>query len=43
MTLAKIHFSAGRSREGCGRSNDCFQRNPKHDAALELLKQWKNR
>ena len=41
VTLAKIHFSAGRSREGVQALERLLQRNPKHDAALELLKQWK--
>ncbi len=37
MTLAKIHFSAGRSREGIGVLERLLQRNPTHPVALELL------
>ena len=43
VTLAKIHFSAGRSREGVQVLERLLQRNPKHAAALELLSQWKGR
>ena len=43
MTLAKIHFSAGRSREGIAVLERLLQRNPTHPVALELLRQWKPR
>ena len=43
VTLAKIHFSAGRSREGIGVLERLLQRNPTHPVALELLKEWKGR
>ena len=41
MTLAKLHFIAGRSQEGIAVLERLLQRNPKHAVALELLAQWK--
>ena len=41
VTLAKIHFSAGRSKEGIAVLEQLLQRNPKHAVAVELLRQWK--
>ena len=43
MTLAKIHFSAGRSKEGIAVLEQLLRRNPTHPVALELLRQWKGR
>jgi len=43
VTLAKIHFSAGRSKEGIAALERLLQMNPKHAVALELLQQWKRR
>ncbi len=43
VTLAKIHFSAGRTREGVQVLERLLQRNPTHPVALALLKQWKDR
>jgi len=43
VTLAKIHFSAGRSNEGIAVLEQPLQRNPKHAVALKLLRQWKGR
>ena len=41
MTLAKIYFSLGRSKEAVGVLERLLQRNPTHAVALELLRQWK--
>ena len=41
VTLAKIHFSAGRTKEGVAVLERLLQRNPKNSMALELLRQWK--
>ena len=41
VTLAKIHFSAGRSNEGIAVLERLLQTNPTHAIALELLRQWK--
>ena len=41
--LAKIHLSAGRSKEGITVLEQLLQKNPKHAVALELLRQWKGR
>ena len=43
VTLAKIHFSADRSREGIGVLERLLQRNPTHPVALELVRQWRAR
>ena len=43
VTLAKIHFSAGRPKEGIAVLERLLQRNPNHAVALELLRQWKGR
>jgi predicted Zn-dependent protease len=43
VTLAKIHLSAGRSREGVSALERLLQRNPRHPVALELLREWKGR
>jgi Tetratricopeptide repeat len=43
VTLAKIHFSAGRSQEGIAVLERLLQRNPTHAVALELLRQWNGR
>jgi Flp pilus assembly protein TadD/peroxiredoxin len=43
VTLAKIHLSAGRSREGLAVLERLLQRNPTHPVALELVRQWKPR
>jgi len=43
VTLAKIHFNAGRSKEGIAVLEQLLQRNPKHAVAVELLRQWKGR
>jgi len=43
VTLAKIHFSAGRLNEGIAVLNRLLQLNPNHAVALELLRQWKGR
>jgi len=37
VTLAKIHFSAGRSKKGIAVLERLLQMNPKHAVALELL------
>jgi len=41
VTLAKIHFSAGRSKEGIAVLEQLLQRNPAHAVAQALLRQWK--
>ena len=41
ITLAKIHFSAGRTKEGIAALERLLQRNPKNEIALELLRQQK--
>ena len=41
VTLAKIHFSAGRTKEGIAVLERLLQRNPKNEIALELLRQLK--
>ena len=43
ITVAKIHFSAGRSKEGVAALERLLQRNPNNAVALELLRQWKGR
>jgi hypothetical protein len=43
VTLAKIHLSAGRSKEGIAVLERLLQVNPNHAGALELLRQWKGR
>jgi Flp pilus assembly protein TadD len=43
VTLAKIHFSSGRPKDGTAVLERLLQRNPNHAAALELLRQWKER
>jgi predicted Zn-dependent protease len=43
IALAKIHFTAGRSKEGIAALERLLQRNPNHPVALELLRQWKGR
>jgi tetratricopeptide (TPR) repeat protein len=43
VTLAKIYFSLGRTKEGVAVLERLLQRNPKHAVALELLRQWKGR
>ena len=43
VTLAKIHFSAGRSKEGIAVLEQLLQTNPRHAVAVELLRQWKGR
>ena len=43
VTLAKIHFIAGRRQEAIAVLERLLQRNPKHAVALELLAQWKGR
>ena len=43
VTLAKIHLSAGRSKEGVAALERLLQRNPNHAVAIELLRQWKPR
>ena len=43
VTLAKIHFSAGRAQEGVAVLEQLLRRNPTHPVALELLRQWKGR
>ena len=41
ITLAKIHFNAGRTKEGIAALERLLQRNPKNETALELLRQQK--
>jgi hypothetical protein len=41
VTLAKIHLSANRTREGIAVLERLLQRNPTHAVALELLRNWK--
>jgi predicted Zn-dependent protease len=41
VTLAKIYFSIGRTKEGVAVLEKLLQRNPRHAVALELLRQWK--
>jgi Tetratricopeptide repeat len=41
VTLAKIHFSAGRSKEGIAVLERLLQRNPRNPVALEMLRQFK--
>jgi predicted Zn-dependent protease len=43
LTLARIHLSADRPKEGIAALERLLQRNPNHAAALELLRQWKER
>jgi Tfp pilus assembly protein PilF len=43
VTLAKIHFSAGRSTKGIAVFEQLLQTNPRHAVALELLRLWKGR
>jgi Flp pilus assembly protein TadD len=43
VTLAKIHFSADRAREGIAVLERLLQRNPTHPVALELVRQWRPR
>ena len=41
VTLAKIHFSVGHSKEAVAVLERLLQRNPGHPIATELLRQWK--
>jgi predicted Zn-dependent protease len=43
VTLAKIQYSVGRSREAVGVLERLLQRNPQHPVAVDLLRQWKGR
>ena len=43
VTLAKIHLSADRTREGLAVLERLLQRNPTNPVALELVRQWKPR
>ena len=42
-TLAKIHFSANRSREGLAVLNRLLQHNATHPVALEMVRQFRPR
>jgi len=41
VTLAKIYYSVGRTKEAIAVLERLLQSNPRHAAALELLRQWK--
>jgi predicted Zn-dependent protease len=43
VTLAKIYFRAGRSKQAIGVLERLLLRNPKHPIALELLQEWRGR
>ena len=40
LTLARIHFSVGRTKEGVDALQRLLKQNPRNGAAIELLRQW---
>ena len=41
ITLAKVYYAVGRTKEAVGTLERLLQRSPQHPAALDLLRQFK--